>query len=215
METGGKLKFRQWFWLCYCLRWLQEHKRPFVSHRSQFVAAAVACALISPLYIQGQSTRPSEYDVKAAYLYNFSRFVQWPKVEESRNEPFAICVLGQDPFGSSLHSTIMRETIAGRSVVAKQISSLHDALNCQVLFISASEDNRLKQILNNLGTASILTVSDLPRFTQRGGMVQFVLEGNKVRFEVNSATAQRAGLALSSELLKVAVNVRKSVQFGD
>jgi hypothetical protein len=73
----------------------------------------------------------------------------------------------------------------------------------------------LKEILTSLGTASVLTVSDLPKFTQSGGMVQFVLEGDRVRFEVNAAIAERAGLTLGSELLKVAVSVRRSVQLGD
>jgi hypothetical protein len=194
---------------CSCRWGCRLSRLPFAF---AFIAVLWACAGISAA---AQAARASEYDVKAAYLYNFSRFVQWPSAADTSAEPFAICVLGQDPFGPALYSTIAHETVAGRNVVAKQISSPHDALSCQVLFISASEDTRWKQILDNLGTASILTVSDLPRFTLRGGMVQFVLDGNKVRFEVNSAMAQRAGLTLSSELLKVAVNVRKNVQLGD
>jgi hypothetical protein len=154
--------------------------------------------------------------VKATYLYNFSRFVEWPaKAAPAQGDSFAICVLGEDPFGPALKATVEHETIAGKSVVTRQVPAPQDAVNCRVLFISASEDKRLKEILTNLGTSSVLTVSDLPRFTQRGGMVQFVLEGNRVRFEVNTATAERAGLTLSSELLKVALNVRKSGQIGD
>jgi hypothetical protein len=172
------------------------------------------CAGISSA--RAQEARPSEYDVKAAYLFNFSRFVEWPaKTAETADGSFAICVLGRDPFGTALNTTVARETIAGKTVVAKQIISPQDADHCRVLFISSSEDRRLKQILDVLGTASILTVSDLPRFTERGGMVQFVLAENRVRFEVNSATTGRAGLILSSELLKVAVNVRTSTPLGD
>jgi hypothetical protein len=177
---------------------------------------AIMWLLIALPGMQAQSARPSEYDVKAAYLFNFSRFVEWPpKSAETANDSFAICVLGRDPFGTALNSTVARETIAGKSVVAKQIVSPQDAEHCRVLFISSSEDRRLKQILAALGTASILTVSDLPRFTERGGMVQFVLAENRVRFEVNSAITERAGLTLSSELLKVAVNVRRSVPLGE
>jgi hypothetical protein len=124
-------------------------------------------------------------------------------------------VLGQDPFGPALDTIFRDETIAGRSVVAKRIPRPQDAVDCRVLFISLSENDRLRQILTTLGSASVLTVSDLPQFTQRGGMVQFILEGNRVRFEVNLATAEHAGLTLSSELLKVAVNVRRSAQLGD
>ena len=179
-------------------------------------SVSAAWALIGIPSVQGQHAKPTEYEVKATYLYNFSRFVEWPaQGVQVEGDTFAICVLGDNPFGPALNATVAQETIAGKSVVAKQISAPQDAVNCRVLFISSSEAKRLKEILTNLGAASVLTVSDLPRFTQRGGMVQFVLEGDRVRFEVNSAIAARAGLTMSSELLKVAVNVRRSVQLGD
>jgi hypothetical protein len=177
---------------------------------------AAAWALIGIPNMQGQHAKPTEYEVKATYLYNFSRFVEWPAQGlPVQSDAFAICVLGENPFGPALNATVAQETIAGKSVVAKQISTPQDAVNCRVLFISSSEAKRLKEILTSLGTASVLTVSDLPKFTQSGGMVQFVLEGDRVRFEVNSATAERAGLTLSSELLKVATNVRRGVRLGD
>ena len=90
-----------------------------------------------------------------------------------------------------------------------------DALNCRVLYISSSEESRLKQVLMGLDKAGVLTVSDIPQFSQRGGMIQFVTAGNKIRFEVNLASAQEAGLTLSSDLLKVAATVRKTSQPGD
>jgi len=185
---------------------------------------AVVAALIALPRLQAQHPKPTEYQVKATYLYNFSRFVEWPsKVTQAQSDPFVICVLGQDPFGPALNAILADETIAGKSVVAKRIPAAipvailasQDAANCRVLFISSSEDKRLKEILTSLGTASVLTVSDLPEFVRRGGMVQFVLEGNRVRFEVNLATAEHAGLTLSSELLKVATNVRRTGQLGD
>jgi uncharacterized protein DUF4154 len=173
-------------------------------------------AVIGSPGMQGQNAKPTEYDVKATYLYNFTRFVEWPvQGLQGGSDSFAICVLGDNPFGPALQTTVAQETIAGKSVVAKQVPTPQDAANCRVLFISSSENKRLKQILTSLGTASVLTVSDLPKFTERGGMVQFVVDGSRIRFEVNSATAERAGLTLSSELLKVAVNVRKTVPLGD
>jgi hypothetical protein len=178
--------------------------------------AAFAWALISPSSMEGQRSKPTEYEVKATYLYNFSRFVEWPhKVTQTQSDSFSICVLGQDPFGTALNAILADETIAGKSVQAKRIPTPQDAVNCRVLFISSSENTRLKQIFATLGDASVLTVSDLPEFTQRGGMVQFILEGSRVRFEVNLATAEHAGLTLSSELLKVAINVRRSAALGD
>ncbi|HEY3971568.1 MAG TPA: YfiR family protein [Candidatus Sulfotelmatobacter sp.] len=176
----------------------------------------MAWILIAPQPLLGQHGKPTEYEVKATYLYNFTRFVEWPvQGAQGEGDSFAICVLGDNPFGPALEATVAQETIGGKNAVAKQIHTMQDAADCRVLFISTSEDKRLKQILMSLGTASVLTVSDLPKFTERGGMVQFVVDGNRVRFEVNSASAERAGLTLSSELLKVAVNVRTSVQLGD
>jgi hypothetical protein len=163
--------------------------------------------------LQGQHAKPTEYEVKATYLYNFSRFVEWPAKAQSSS--FVICVLGKDPFGPSLNAILANEASSGKSVEAQRIPTVQDALNCRVLFISSSESARLKQILTTLGDASVLTVSELPEFTQRGGMVQFVSEGSRVRFEVNLASAEHAGLTLSSELLKVAVNVRRSARLGD
>jgi hypothetical protein len=126
----------------------------------------------------------------------------------------SIFACGQDHFGAALNTTLADETSAGKSVVVKQIRASQDATTCRILFISTSEENQLKQTLAVLDGSSVLPVSELPPFNQRGGMVQFILEGNRVRFEVNLATAKHAGLTLSSELLKVAVNVR-SAQPGD
>jgi hypothetical protein len=178
---------------------------------------AIRLVLAGPLSAQGQQhSKPTDYEVKAAYLYNFSRFVEWPaNAKQAQDSSFNICVLGQDPFGPALNATLADESIAGKSVVAKQIPTPQDAVNCRVLFISSSEDSRLKQILTTVSDTSVLTVSDLPQFTRRGGMIQFIVEGSRVRFEVNLATAERAGLTLSSELLKVATTVRRSAQLGD
>jgi hypothetical protein len=182
----------------------------------RLATVALVWALIGPPSMQGQHSKPTEYEVKATYLYNFSRFVEWPtKVTQAQSDSFSICVLGQDPFGPALNAILADVTIAGKNVVAKRIPTPQDAVNCRVLFISSSEDSHLKQILTTLRDASVLTVSDLPQFTQRGGMVQFLVEENRVRFEVNLAIAGRAGLTLSSELLKVAIKVRKSAEVGD
>jgi hypothetical protein len=173
-----------------------------------FAALAISSAA-------GQGSKPTEYEVKAVYIYNFSRFVEWPAKSAQPADGFGICVLGQDPFGQSLNSTLANVTIAGKKVAIKRIATPQEADNCRVLFISCSEEKRLKQILGVLDSASILTVSDMPAFIERGGMMQFVWDGDRVRFEVNLATAEHAGLSLSSELLKVAVNVKGSGPRGD
>jgi hypothetical protein len=148
--------------------------------------------------------------VKAAYLYNFGRFVEWPRVATAKGGPFTVCVLGQDPFGPTLDATMAGETIAGRNVVTKRISTPEESVNCQILFLSAAEAGRLNKIVEGLDKVAVLTVSDMPQFAQRGGMIQFVLEGNRVRFEVNLIATQHAGLTLSSDLLRVATAVRRN-----
>jgi hypothetical protein len=175
----------------------------------------VAFAMLAISSAAGQGSKPTEYQVKAVYIYNFSRFVEWPAKPGPLADDFSICVLGQDPFGQNLNSALANVTIAGKKVAVKRISTPQEAESCRVLFISGSEEKRLKQILGVLDGASILTVSDMPEFTDRGGMMQFVWDGDRVRFEVNLATAEHAGLSLSSELLKVAVNVKGSAPRGD
>jgi uncharacterized protein DUF4154 len=160
--------------------------------------------------------KPSEYQVEAAYLYNFSRFVEWPApAAATANDAFTICVLGEDPFGPALDAVLAGEKIGNRSVVAKRISTARESAGCQILFISSSEATRLNKIIEALDKTAVLTVSDIPQFAQRHGMIQFVLEENRIRFEVNLTAAQRAGLMLSSELLKVATTVRRNPQSGD
>ena len=147
------------------------------------------------------------YDVEAAYLYNFGKFVEWPAAAGASSQPFSICILGQDNFGEKLNNLIAGETMQGREVAARRLASIADADNCQILFIGASETARLEKDLAVLETRPILTVSSLPSFLEHGGMIQFLLEDNRVRFAVNLPAARRTGLALSSELLKVAVYV--------
>jgi uncharacterized protein DUF4154 len=179
-------------------------------------AVAMSWVLLGLPGALAQRPKPSDYDVKAAYLYNFGRFVEWPgKVEASQGGSFTVCVLGQDPFGPSLDATLAGETIAGKTVVAKRISSAQESGSCQILFLGVSEASRLNKIIAELDQKSVLTVSDMPQFVNSGGMIQFVLEGKNVRFEVNLSAAQRAGLTLSSELLKVATVVRRNPQPGD
>ena len=182
---------------------------------SQFMALAVAWVLFGASCLHAQQSNPTEYEVKAAYLYNFGKFVEWPAKVAAASEFFSICVLGEDPFGASFDATIASESINGKKVVVKRIAKPQDAVSCRILFISSSEESRLKEILATLDNTSVLTVSDISQFTRRGGMIRFVMEANRVRFEVNLAIAEHAGLTLSSQLLKVAISVRRSSQAGD
>jgi hypothetical protein len=176
------------------------------------IAAIVALSgvLLTVPGLHAQTPTPTEYEVEAAYLSNFGRFVEWPPRPGAPNDPFYVCVLGQDPFGPLLDASLKGENIGGAPMVAKRLSGPEDAAGCRILFVSTSKTSQLSATLAALGTSNILTVSDIPGFTKRGGMIQFVREGNRVRFEINLAAAQRAGLTLSSELLKVAVAIRRA-----
>jgi hypothetical protein len=179
-----------------------------------FVAILSWSLLVVPC-LRAQQPKPSEFQVKAAYLYNFGRFVEWPaEGAPDKGGSFQICVLGMDPFGQTLDATLASETIGGKSVMAKRISKPQDVDGCRIVFISSSEESHLKDVLAALEKTSVLTVSDIPGFSQRGGMIGFLLDGNRVRFDVNLAIAKEAGLTLSSELLKVATNVRNDSHSG-
>lgn len=198
-------------------RSLRIRKTQAIGRGSDFRAwvrlLAIAWTLIGVTVLRAQNSTPTDYDVKAAYLYNFGRFVDWPTQVEG--EHFTVCVLGQDPFGPRLDSTLAGETIGGKSIIAKRISSSQESDDCRIVFLSPAENGRLKKIVAELDKKSILTVSDMPKFTQLGGMIQFVVEGKRVRFEVNLTATQRAGLTLSSELLKVATAVKRNAAVGD
>jgi len=176
----------------------------------------IAWAFFAATSLPAQQPKPSEYQVKAAYLYNFGRFVKWPAgIAAGKGDSFAVCVLGQDPFGSTLDSTLAGEALDGKPVVIRRIAKPQDAVDCRILFVSSTEEHHLKEILAAIDQASVLTVSDIPGFSRRGGIIQFIAEGDRIRFEINLASAESARLVLSSELLKVAATVRRSPRSGD
>jgi hypothetical protein len=165
---------------------------------------------------RAQHETPTEYQVKAAYLYNFGKFVSWPTESKATPpESFEICVLGDDPFGAVLDAVVKGGTISGRAAATKRLSAITDVNNCRVLFISSSEDPRLKEIFATLTDSQVLTVSDMPQFADRGGMIQFVQQNSRIRFEVNLRSTEHSRLILSSELLKVAVRVTGSPHSGN
>jgi hypothetical protein len=174
------------------------------------VQLASCCALLffSSLTCSAQpAAGVAPADVEAAYLYNFGKFVDWPVQAESATQPFTICVLGKDEFGTTLDSLIANDSVKGRSIVAKRMASIAAADTCQIIYVGLSEQPHMAKDLDTLRDKPILTVSSLPEFLERGGIIQFVIEENKVRFAVNLASATRSHLALSSDLLKVAVYV--------
>lgn len=147
----------------------------------------------------------TEYELKAAFLYNFVRFVEWPvSGPGAPDDSIVVCVLGDDPFGPLLDQTIAGKAVRDRRLVARRIASAADATGCHILFISASEKERLGRILRTLGERSVLTVADSERFAESGGMINFRLDASRIRLEINPEAARRAGLRISSQLLKLA-----------
>jgi YfiR/HmsC-like len=156
----------------------------------------------------------SEYDVKAAFLFNFAKFVEWPPPAFADDrEPIVIAVLGTDPFGAALDRALAGKTIRGRSIVVRRFPTVDRIEACHVLFVSRSESQRFSEILARLGRSPVLTVGDDDHFAEAGGMMSFVVERNHVRFDVGLRAAREAGLNLSSELLKVARVVRVAAVF--
>jgi YfiR/HmsC-like len=152
--------------------------------------------------------QPTEYQIKAAFIYNFARFVDWPtQAFADATSPMTIGVLGENVFGDNLQQAIHGKMVKGHPLQFKQFDSVSDATNCQVLFISASEKSHLSRILARLRGTCVLTVSEnTDNFIGDGGMINLKIVDQKVRFEINNDAAKKAGLTISSKLLSLAVN---------
>jgi YfiR/HmsC-like len=154
-----------------------------------------------------QDASPSEYQIKAAFLYNFAKFVQWPpQAFAGPGSPMVIGVLGDNVFGDNLERTIRNKTIDNHPFEFREFHSVKEATNCQILFISPSEKKRLPKILNGLRGTSVLTVSETDHFIEAGGMINFDIEDSEVHFQINNAAAKKSGLIISSKLLSLATH---------
>ena len=159
-------------------------------------------------YSQGSSA--DEYQVKAAYMFNFAKFVDWPaQAFDSATQPIVFCVLGQTQLGPALHDMLSGKAVDQRPLVFRELADSKDAGKCQVLFI-ASDKKRLRQTLGEVKSLSVLTVGEVEDFTTQGGIVRFVLDGGRVRLEFNLDGADNAKLHVSSKLLSLGTTVRKA-----
>ena len=172
----------------------------------QRMAFAILIA-ISQLNSQAEVIPSKEYKLKAAFLFNFAGFAEWPTTMPSRKRtrPLVIGVLGEDPFDGYLDQTVRGEKVNGRPLIVQRFQSVDAVQNCHILFISQSEANRLGSIITPISRGRhILTVSDVGDFAQRGGMIQLTTENNKIRLKINLESAKAARLLLSSKLLRPA-----------
>lgn len=155
-----------------------------------------------------QEVEYDEYQVKAAFIHNFPKFIAWPEAKPvGAAAPNALCILGDDPFGANLEG-IPEADVPGNELVVSQIRSLTDIRGCRILYISSSEKGRLKQIIEACAGFPVLIVADTEGWARSGVMINFYIEEEMVRFEINHEALLRAGLKASAKLLKIARIVR-------
>jgi hypothetical protein len=154
---------------------------------------------------RAQESPPTEYQLKAAFLLNFAKFIEWPPAAfADATKPIVLGILGENPFGDVLKRTIQDKTVNNRPLEVREFPAAAEPTNCHILFIVTSEKARLPEILANLRGASVLTVGEMDHFTESGGMINFVRQGNKIRFQINEVAAKKVGLKISSKLLSLA-----------
>jgi hypothetical protein len=169
-------------------------------------AAAIVAALLALAAAPGRAQAPpTEYQVKAAFLFNFSQFVDWPAAAfAADNSPLVIGVLGDDPFGAMLDEIVRGEMVNGRPLAVRRYKSVDEVDACHILFIGRTQSQQLDTVVAALRDRNVLTVGDFDGFTSHGGMIRFVTVGNRIRLRVNLTAAQQAKLLISSKLLRPA-----------
>jgi len=164
--------------------------------------------IASPAPVQAAEDNPSEYQLKAAFVYNFAKFIDWPPAAFSGPQsPFTICILGADPFGSVIDDALRGKTVADHPVVVRRAKDIASARHCEIVFVSASEKERLPEILQGLRGANVLVVGDFQGFAAGGGAIELTLQDSRIRFAINPGAADNAGLRISSKLLALATIV--------
>ena len=205
--------------LSTALQCLNLRRFPFFAARQTYrrrllvSLALLGCLLIAVQFALAQpearGTGVTPAQVQAAYLFNFAKYVEWPEgTFLSSDAPIYIGVLGRDPFGPLLERTIADRTIGSRRVLVKRSNNGRELKGCHILFISSSERERLPAVFQQVRGSWALTVSEMPRFLERG-MVAFVTDRGVVRFDINLDNVKRAGLNLSARMLASAREVRK------
>ncbi|HVB87619.1 MAG TPA: YfiR family protein [Candidatus Dormibacteraeota bacterium] len=173
------------------------------------VVVALVASILSGTRVLAQQNGPSEYQLKAAFLFNFAKFVDWPPGSfAGPKSPFVICILGPDPFGQTIDDTLRGQTMDSRPVTVLRVQDPPQLRRCQVAFVGATEAGHLPAIVQALRGANVLLVGETPGFAAAGGAIQFEMRDRHIRFSINPAAAERAGLRVSSKLLSLATIVR-------
>ena len=185
----------------------QERLKRALKNSRTIVLLLSSAAFCIPVPVCIAQEPALEYQVKAAYLLNFTKFVQWPASAFSdQRSPLAICILGEDRFGTSLDEILKGEVVNGHELVVQRIRRAPEARSCQVVYVGAPEREAPK-ILDDL-RPGILTVGEGEKFLEDGGIIAFVIENRRVRFDIDQRAAARSMLTLSSRLMSVARSVK-------
>ncbi len=150
--------------------------------------------------------QPTEYQLKAVFLLNFARYIEWPAGSLPEDGRIQLCVLGRDPFGPSLDA-IEGKQAQNRAVAVRMLVLPDQAAGCHVLFVSGSEERRMAALLRGVENSPVLTVSDVDGFVEAGGAIGFATVDDRIRFDINAEALQRAGLRPSAQLMKIARHV--------
>ena len=176
--------------------------------RLSTLTAALGLLAVCPARAQ-EPPRAPEYRIKAAFLYNFTLYTEWPSDSFSKDDsPIVLTIAGEDPFGGELDAAVRGKTVRGRAIEVRRVAEAEDALPCHLLFLSNSQVRKLPQILQRSEKPHPLTVGETEDLTRIGGAIRLFVEGNKVRFEVNVDAVARARVKISSKLLSLAKIVR-------
>jgi hypothetical protein len=179
----------------------------------KFRIGAAVCLFLLPACFRpaaSQEFNPSEYEIKAAFLFNIVKFVEWPAAETDGSGTASVLgILGRDPFEDVLESILSGKSLKGRPFSIRRFRNIGELGDCEVLFVCDSEKKRLPEILDRLGHKPCLTVGDMPEFARCGGMVELFVENDRVRIAVNPRAVENAGLRVSSKLLNLAAIVLK------
>jgi hypothetical protein len=177
-----------------------------------FVSVLLGTGAAVPLFDD-----PIEYKVKAAFLYNFARYVTWPDEafvdKDGDRSPLVFGVLGEDPFGAVLDATVGDKTIAGRETAVRRLKQDKEALDCHILFVSQSEAKRVDKITGLVGKSPVFCVSEIDDYAVRGGVSRFIIRLGTTAFEINKDLAEERGLSVSSQLLKLATVVESHPKY--
>jgi len=175
--------------------------------RALRIFRVLLCLVLIPVCALAQ-VNPKEYQVKAAFIYNFVKFVEWPgPLAVSKQSSINICIIGSNPFGEAGRQIFERASTPALQLNLVQVKSSAAATSCHIAFISRSEEGKLADILADLKKSPVLTVSEIDDFASRGGIVGFVTDDNKVKLIVNTGAATTAGLRVDAQLLEIAMQV--------